>query len=193
MIRRAYLSLGSNIDPWRHLAQALRLLRALPDARLIAESGWYRTAPWGQQSQPEFLNLAVAVETTLDPRQLLAATQAIENRLGRQRPQRHAPRTIDIDLLLHGDTVLDEAVLCLPHPGLLQRDFMLIPLLEIAPDLTHPQDGIALHTWRQRLRDRTIIERLAAPAPLAEHRTPLSPREDCGHENQGGTSAAQGA
>jgi len=160
---RAYLSLGSNIDPRRHLAHALLLLGALPGSRLIAESGWDRTAPWGERAQPEFVSLAVALDTALTPHQLLAATQTIEAQLGRRRAQRYGPRTIDIDLLLHGDVVLDDAALRVPHPGLVQRDFMLVPLLEIAPALAHPRHGVALERWTSGLRDRTIIERLAPP------------------------------
>ena len=157
---RVFIAIGSNIEPTRHIPLAIDRLRALPETELLAVSGWYRTRPWGIEDQPEFVNLAAGLETGLTPATLLAETQAIERDLGRVRELRNGPRTIDLDLLLFGDLILDEPALRLPHPGLIERDFMLIPLIEIAPDAIHPALGLRLGELTDGLRERQIIARL---------------------------------
>ena len=151
-----YLALGSNIAPRHHLARALRLLRARYP--LLRVSSWFHTLPWGETRQPWFLNCAVHVVTREEPLQVLDFTQAVERLLGRRRVLPNGPRTVDIDLLLYGDQVHDDARLLLPHPGLRARDFMLVPLLELAPLARDPRDGTSLAaalpavTWRQIVR-----------------------------------------
>ncbi|WP_041447283.1 2-amino-4-hydroxy-6-hydroxymethyldihydropteridine diphosphokinase [Thiocystis violascens] len=156
----AYIAVGSNIEPWRNIPCCLDRLRSLPDSRLVLESSWYRTSPWGIESQPEFINLVIGLETRLSPRQLLAETQAIETRLERLRILKNGPRTIDLDLLLFGDTILDDSNLKIPHPGLLLRDFMLIPLIEIAPEIIHPELGRPLSDLTQEIQYRQIVARV---------------------------------
>ena len=134
-----FIAVGSNIEPERHVKLSLEQLRILSGFTLFAVSSWYQTRPWGVTEQADFLNLVVAGETILSPHELLTATQHIENTLGRVRRQTNGPRTIDLDLLLYGDHLINEPHLVIPHPGLLTRDFMLIPLIEIAPDVIHPQ------------------------------------------------------
>ena len=162
---RTYIAIGSNIDPRRNIPCCLELLRIIPDSRVTMESSWYLTSPWGIASQPDFINLVVGLETRLSPRQLLVETQAIETRLERLRTLKNGPRTIDLDLLLFGDTVLDEHDLSIPHTGLLLRDFMLIPLIELAPEIIHPARGRPLGELTRELRYRQIIARL----PPEEH------------------------
>ncbi|NKN33544.1 2-amino-4-hydroxy-6-hydroxymethyldihydropteridine diphosphokinase [Marichromatium bheemlicum] len=158
----AYISIGSNIEPIRNIICSLELLQTIPKTTLTHRSSWYRTRPWGIENQAEFLNLVVEVETALDPETLLEHTQAIEQRLDRRRTLRNGPRTIDLDLLLHGDRVLSLPQLELPHPGLHLRDFMLIPLLEIAPEAHHPTLG-PLQALRDAVSYRQIIERIPQP------------------------------
>ena len=130
----AYLGLGANLgDALATLHAAVEALRALPNSRVISLSSFYRTAPL-EASGPDYINAVVALTTTLPPLDLLHAVQAIEQAHGRERPYRNAPRTLDIDLLLYGDMRLHTAELTLPHPRLTERAFVLIPLLEIAPD-----------------------------------------------------------
>ncbi|MBK1649363.1 2-amino-4-hydroxy-6-hydroxymethyldihydropteridine diphosphokinase [Rhabdochromatium marinum] len=160
--RTLYLSIGSNIQPEHNVKRCLASLRALSGATLTAVSNLYRTRPWGGATQAEFINLAVALRTSLPARTLLAQMQAIEQALGRERLQKNGARTIDIDLLLLGDEVHQDAALCVPHPGLLERDFMLLPLLEIAPEACHPVTGEPLMALSQGVRYRQIIERLPA-------------------------------
>ncbi len=156
----AYLAIGSNLDPLRNIRRCLDLLRTIPDSRMVAESSWYLTRPWGIVSQPDFVNLAVALETRLSPRQLLAETQAIETRLERLRDLKNGPRTIDLDLLFCGDAILDDRDLKIPHPGLLLRDFMLVPMIEIAPETIHPEFGLPIGELTQKIQYHQIISRL---------------------------------
>lgn len=163
-VQKAYLSLGSNIRPRRHLRAALEALDAQDAIRLLGESPWYETRPWGGIAQANFLNLVCAVEISLPPPQLLQVTQAVERRLGRVRALRNGPRPIDIDILLAGDTQLATPTLTIPHPGLLERDFMLVPLLDLAPDARLPGSSERLIDRRPHLIYHRIIRRLAPTA-----------------------------
>jgi len=137
MPKVVYLSLGSNVgDRAAQLREAQTRLRR--EGRIIAESSLYETEPVEFTDQPWFLNCAVALETTTSPQELIEAILAIEKDMGRQRLQNKGPRTIDIDILLFGDTVLDSTQLTIPHPAMLHRRFVLEPLTEIAPNLLHP-------------------------------------------------------
>jgi 2-amino-4-hydroxy-6-hydroxymethyldihydropteridine diphosphokinase len=134
---KALLALGGNVGNSRAiLDRAIDLLCDGKDVRLTARSSDYRTPPWGFKYQPYFVNLAIAVETTLNPRELLARAQEIELQLGRDRAheKRNGPRTADIDIIAYDDLVLHEPNLTLPHPRLFERGFVLIPLAEIAGD-----------------------------------------------------------
>lgn len=154
---RAFVAIGSNIHPEHHIQQGLHWLGAIPDTRLNRVSSWYRTRPWGLESQPDFINLVAGLHTQLAPRELLLATQSIEQRLGRVRGETNGPRTIDLDILLFGDRVCSEPDLHIPHPGLLLRDFMLIPLVEIAPDFPHPELGRPVGELTGRILHHQII------------------------------------
>ncbi|KQY79450.1 MULTISPECIES: 2-amino-4-hydroxy-6-hydroxymethyldihydropteridine diphosphokinase [Roseateles] len=138
MSSRAYIGLGANLgaDLWAALTQAALSLAALPDTRMAALSSAWRSAPVDADG-PDFLNAVAALDTALAPLDLLDALQAIELAQGRERPYRHAPRTLDLDLLLYGELTLDTPRLTLPHPRLGERAFVLRPLLEIAPELSH--------------------------------------------------------
>ena len=140
----AYVGLGSNLDnPAAQIAAAIDMLAALPDATLRAVSSFYRNPPMGPQDQPDYVNAVVALDTRLTPRALLDAMQAIERAQGRDRSGlRWGPRTIDLDLLVYGDTVLDEDHLQVPHPGIAERAFVLVPLAEIAPQISIPGHGL---------------------------------------------------
>jgi 2-amino-4-hydroxy-6-hydroxymethyldihydropteridine diphosphokinase len=116
-------------------------LKALPRSAVVAVSSLYRTAPVGLHDQPDFINAVVAMETNLTPGELLDELFAIEARFGRQRSVRNAPRTLDLDLLLHGGTISDDPQVTLPHPRMHERAFVLMPLHEIAPALSIPGHG----------------------------------------------------
>lgn len=141
MAATAYVGLGANLgDAVAALDDAVVRLAALPGTRVAGRSSTYRTAPV-DATGPDYLNAVVALQTDLAPDALLAALHAIEQAHGRERPYRNAPRTLDLDLLLHGDTRVASATLTLPHPRLHQRAFVLAPLAELAPDLDVPGHG----------------------------------------------------
>lgn len=138
----AFIGLGSNLaDPLAQVRQALVELESISGTRVTARSSLYRTSPVGLLEQPDFINAVASVRTKLKPQALLAALLAIENRHGRKRTTRNAPRTLDLDLLLYGDQVLDRDGLTLPHPRLHERAFVLAPLAEIAPGAMVPGLG----------------------------------------------------
>jgi len=133
---QAYLALGGNVGDSRAiLDRAIDMLCDGTEIKLTARSSDYRTPPWGFKYQPPFVNLCIAVETTLAPHDLLARAQDIELRLGRDRAheKRNGPRTADIDILSYDDVAIDTPNLTLPHPRLFERAFVLVPLNEIAP------------------------------------------------------------
>ena len=135
----AYVALGANLGDRRaNLEAALGLLAELPRLRLLRVSAFFDTAHVGKTDQPRFLNAVARVETGLPPRRLLRALQIIEDRLGRRRDEHWGPRTLDLDLLLYGDRVVNEPDLVVPHPRMHERAFVLEPLVQIAPDARHP-------------------------------------------------------
>jgi len=132
--QRAYVAIGGNLgDARAAVLRAMADLDTLPDTRVVARSSLYRSAPV-DAGGPDFINAVVALDTRLQPLALLAELQRLETAALRQRPYRNAPRTLDLDLLRHGDSVLDGPTLTLPHPRMTQRAFVLLPLAEIAPE-----------------------------------------------------------
>ncbi len=141
--RPAYIGLGSNLQrPSGQLESAIDSLSTIPRTRLIKRSALYRSAPFGGVEQPDFVNAAAALLTALDARQLLEELQQIEVRRGRRRDGvRWGPRIIDLDLLVFAGQSIAEPGLTVPHPGIAERNFVLLPLREIAPGLVIPGLG----------------------------------------------------
>lgn len=141
-VTRAYVALGANIgEPVKHLRAAVDDLDTLADTRVVARSSLYRSAPVGLLDQPDFINAVVAVDTKLAALELLRQLLAIEARHGRVRSVANAPRTLDLDLLLYGEVQMQDTELTLPHPRMHERAFVLLPLLEVAPDIALPALG----------------------------------------------------
>jgi 2-amino-4-hydroxy-6-hydroxymethyldihydropteridine diphosphokinase len=141
--RPVYIGLGSNLDsPGRQIETAFELLDGVPDTRLIARSSLYRSAPFGGIEQADFVNAVAALLTRLSAVQLLAQLQEIERVRGRERGGvRWGPRVLDLDLLVYSYERVDEPDLTVPHPGIAERNFVLLPLRELAPDLVIPGLG----------------------------------------------------
>ncbi|MFB0936497.1 MAG: 2-amino-4-hydroxy-6-hydroxymethyldihydropteridine diphosphokinase [Propionivibrio sp.] len=157
----AFVALGANLaDPVAQVRAALEALARLPGSRLLRASSLYRTAPVGIHGQPDFINAVAALETSLAPQALLAALFSIEAQFGRRRDYRHAPRTLDLDLLLYEGETLDTPELQLPHPRMHLRAFVLAPLVEIAPGCAIPGRGSAA-AWLPAVSMQPI-EKLAA-------------------------------
>jgi len=151
----AYIALGSNLPsqagtPGQTLDAAILCLAEL--GRVIARSSYYATEPVGYLDQPTFLNAAIALETALEPLQLLERLLDIERSFGRHRDIPNGPRTLDLDLLLYGDRIFDTPELQLPHPRMMERAFVLVPMVEIAPHQIHPK---ARKSMKQLLQDLT--------------------------------------
>ena len=153
----AYIAIGSNLaSPLEQVNAAVQALGELPQSRIVAVSSFYRTPPLGPQDQPDYLNAAMVLDTALDAETLLDNTQRIELQQGRVRKaERWGPRTLDLDIMLFGNEVINSSRLTVPHYVMKNRGFMLWPLFEVAPDLTFP-DGIPL---------REILDNLHAEKP----------------------------
>ncbi|MET4162507.1 2-amino-4-hydroxy-6-hydroxymethyldihydropteridine diphosphokinase [Marinobacterium sp. MBR-111] len=146
---RAWIGLGSNLeDPLAQVSTALQELTQLPDTTLAARSSLYRSDPVGPPGQPDYINAVAALDTRLEPEALLDALQAIEQMHQRVRKIHWGPRTLDLDLLLYGDQVISTPRLIVPHAYMTERNFVLWPLAELAPELILP-DGRPLNTLLQ--------------------------------------------
>ncbi|MGZ4789711.1 MAG: 2-amino-4-hydroxy-6-hydroxymethyldihydropteridine diphosphokinase [Terriglobales bacterium] len=156
MKKTVYLSLGSNVgEREANLRDAIRRLGEV--GQVTAVSSFYETEPVEFTQQPWFLNIAVAFETKLMPRQLLSAVLKIERNMGRKRLQRKGPRLIDIDIVLFGNAVMNDAKLVIPHPAMHERKFVLAPLAEIAPEARHP-------ALRKKVKE--LLQELPPGAPV---------------------------
>jgi 2-amino-4-hydroxy-6-hydroxymethyldihydropteridine diphosphokinase len=155
---RAFVSVGTNLgDRAAHVAFAVRALARLDSTRVVALSPIFETDPVGPPPQGPYLNAVIELATTLAPRALLAGLLAIERAAGRARGARDAARTLDLDLLLYADQVLDEPGLVVPHPRLAARAFVLTPLAALAPDLAHPVLGASLGVLAGRVHDPASV------------------------------------
>jgi 2-amino-4-hydroxy-6-hydroxymethyldihydropteridine diphosphokinase len=144
MNHMCYVGLGSNLeDPKMQVLRAIQECAAIRQTQFQARSKLYLTSPMGPQNQADMINAVIALQTQLSPMELLKELQHIESRHGRRRCVRWGPRTLDLDLLLYDDLVSDDPQLTIPHPGLLERDFVLQPLAEIAPTLKLPNGKTA--------------------------------------------------
>lgn len=149
---KAYLILGGNIgDVQKHFDKALHLIEE-KIGKITGRSAIYRTAAWGYEQQPDFLNIVVKIKTGLSAETLMLACLEIEKKLGRKREFKNAPRTIDIDILFYDKQIIQTETLQVPHPRIAERKFVLIPLNELSPNLKHP---VLKKTIHQLLTDCT--------------------------------------
>jgi len=146
----AYIGLGSNLkQPLQQVESAIQHIKQLPESHLTACSPWYGSSPIGPGDQPDYINGTCSIETSLSALDLLTALQGIENQHHRERNMRWGARTLDLDLLIYGDTINNSAELTLPHPRLTERNFVLLPLADIAPKLALPNGQQIAHLARQ--------------------------------------------
>ncbi|MFS0577321.1 2-amino-4-hydroxy-6-hydroxymethyldihydropteridine diphosphokinase [Sporosarcina sp. 179-K 3D1 HS] len=149
----SFLSIGSNMgDRLRHLQQSVYTLHSQEGIEVVAVSSIYETAPIGFIGQADFLNMAVKIQTSLDPHTLLNVCQQIESDLGRKRLIRWGPRTIDLDILLYNNENIESENLIIPHPRMLERAFVLVPLFEIAPELASSEEVVqagGVELWKK--------------------------------------------
>jgi 2-amino-4-hydroxy-6-hydroxymethyldihydropteridine diphosphokinase len=159
-----YLSLGSNMgERAENLNRAISLLAGL--GKVSAVSAFYETEPVEFAAQPWFLNCAVALDTEKMPKQLLSGILDLEQQMGRRRAQKNGPRTIDIDILLFGNSIIETRGLVVPHPALHRRRFVLEPLVEIAPDVRHPVFKRTIRELRDALPPGQAVRKLGKTSP----------------------------
>ncbi len=152
----AYIGIGSNVgDRDANCRKAIQLLDEA--GRVVGISSFYRTEPVGYHEQEDFINAVAAIETDRTPDDLLRVCHAIEDRLGRKRGLRWGPRTADLDILLYGSQVVNQPGLSIPHPRMAMRKFVLIPLVEIAPDAVNPQLHRTAAQLLAELHDRHVV------------------------------------
>ncbi len=165
--RPAYVGVGSNLaDPLRQVQDAFAAIERLPDSGYFLRSGLWRSAPLGPADQPDYVNAVAAFLTRLEAHDLLHRLQAIERAAGRQRQaERWGPRTLDLDLLVLGRLVIDEPALRLPHPRIGERNFVLLPLAEIAPGLQVPRQGTVARLLAGISGTHPRIEKIATENP----------------------------
>jgi 2-amino-4-hydroxy-6-hydroxymethyldihydropteridine diphosphokinase len=155
---RIFLSLGSNLANRRlHLRTAVLSLEPA-GISVVSRSSIYETEPVDVTEQPDFLNLVCEVRTRLRPRALLAMCLQLESRLGRIRTNSRGPRTVDIDILFYGDEVIEEPELSIPHPRLYSRNFVLVPLAEIAPGFRDPRSGLTVSELLAKSPDKSRVQ-----------------------------------
>jgi len=166
-VTRAYIGLGSNLgDRLHNLSDALTALDTLPGIRVAAVSHAYESEPWGIAEQPAFANAVAALDVEVDAGALLAACKRIEVDLGRAPGARFGPRVIDLDVLLFGDRRIDTPALQVPHPRLLERDFVVTPLLEVAPSVVLPGGEVPAREAATEGRVTGVLGTLPGFAPL---------------------------
>lgn len=154
---KVFLSLGSNMgQPEANLAKAIELLKD-EFTRIINISQIYKTGAWGMIEQQDFLNQVILIETRLAPRELLNYILALEAKMGRERKLRYGPRVIDIDIIFYDDIIINESGLNIPHPLMHERNFVLIPMKEIAPDFIHPGFGKTIEELYTETRDELPV------------------------------------
>lgn len=152
-----FLGLGSNLgDRRENLLTALRLLDGMEGMEMGEVSSVYETEPWGVLEQPGFLNMVALAHTSRDPRGVLDACREVEKEMGRVRERKWGPRIIDVDILLYDDIELEQEDLVIPHPRMLEREFVLVPLLELRPEISHPGAG-RLSNYRGPHKDDKAI------------------------------------
>ncbi|WP_231491733.1 2-amino-4-hydroxy-6-hydroxymethyldihydropteridine diphosphokinase [Microbulbifer sp. HZ11] len=153
---RCYIGLGSNLaNPLAQLHSALESIDRIPVTRVVASSPFYSSAPVGPGEQPDYVNAVAALDTELPAESLLDALQAIENDHGRERTVRWGARTLDLDILLFGSEKLSTKRLTVPHPRIPERNFVLVPLADLAPDLVMP-DGTPLQSLLQQCPENRL-------------------------------------
>ncbi|MCI2256878.1 2-amino-4-hydroxy-6-hydroxymethyldihydropteridine diphosphokinase [Domibacillus sp. PGB-M46] len=159
MIHKAYLSLGTNMgNREEQLREAVRQLQEQKNLQLLAVSSVYETDPVGFTDQPSFFNIVVKLKTSMTPYELLAACQEIENKLGRERIVRWGPRTIDLDILLYNHDNIESDSLIIPHPRMIERAFVLIPLAEIDTAIMLPGTSLPLEQYVESVQGREGVK-----------------------------------
>ena len=152
-MKTAYIGIGSNLgDKRQNCLRAIEKIEQIPGCRLTGRSDWYLTEPVGVEGQDWYVNGVISLSTAISPQELLGSLLDIEAEMGRVREERWESRVIDLDILLYGQEIIDEEDLKVPHPLMHRRKFVLVPLVQLAPDLIHPSLGVSMAELLRRVR-----------------------------------------
>jgi len=166
MSNSAYIGIGSNQgDKYKNCVRAIEMICACEQNRLLIQSSFYLTEPWGYQEQDTFINSVIKIHTTFSPHQLITFLHGVEEKLGREHREKWGPRTIDLDILFYNDHTIESPELTIPHPLLHLRGFVLLPLREIDPQLIHPVCNQTIAQLCESLHDTTGIITLLEERP----------------------------
>ncbi len=161
MPHTAFIAIGSNMEsPAANCRRAMDRLGDSPGMTLLARSSLYRSEPFGKTDQDWFVNAVVRIDTSLSPEELLMACLSIEQEMGRSRSEKWGPRIIDLDILFYDDLILKLEGLEIPHPGIPERSFVLVPMNEIAPDCIHPQLKKPVRTLLEEIENPQQVQRM---------------------------------
>ena len=161
MPHTAFIAIGSNMEsPAENCRRAMERLDALPALSVSARSSLYRSEPFGKTDQDWFVNAVVRIDTSLSPEELLKACLSIEQEMGRSRSEKWGPRIIDLDILFYDDLIIKREGLEIPHPGIPERSFVLVPMNEIAPDCIHPQLKKPVKTLLEEIENPQQVQRM---------------------------------
>ncbi len=153
-----YIGIGSNIDAKQNISRGVELLHS--HFGKVEESPWYETRPFGMEDQGYFCNLVVRIKTERSPEELLEVLLTIEKKLNRERSEKNGPRTIDLDILLYGSDIIDERGLTIPHKEMKKRDFVLVPLLDLDPDIVDPMSQKKFSVIEEKIKEKYIIKKV---------------------------------
>ena len=160
----AFIGVGSNVgNKIKNIKSAIELINKLPEASVEKVSSIYETLPFGDVKQDNFFNTVIKISTTLNPKELFVELKSIEQKLGRIKREKWGPREIDLDILLFNDLIISDEIITLPHKGIIYRDFVMIPLIEIEPELIHPVFNKKIFEFVTELKTKNIINKLSEP------------------------------
>ena len=160
----AFIGVGSNVgNKIQNIKSAIELINKLSETNVEKVSSIYETLPFGDVKQDNFFNTVIKISTTLNPKELFVELKSIEQKLGRIKREKWGPREIDLDILLFNDLIISDEIITLPHKGIIYRDFVMIPLIEIEPELIHPVFNKKIFEFVTELKTKNIINKLSEP------------------------------
>jgi 2-amino-4-hydroxy-6-hydroxymethyldihydropteridine diphosphokinase len=160
----AFIGIGSNVgDSAHNIKSSIELISKLPNSNVEKVSSLYETLPFGDVEQENYFNAVIKISTKFDPHELFAELKIIEQKLGRIKREKWGPREIDLDILFFNDLIISDEIITLPHKGIIYRDFVMIPLIEIEPEIVHPVFNKQIIDFVTELKTKNIVDKITKP------------------------------